>query len=99
MKHKPTALMTEKSVASSKQKGKGRKGKKKSVPKGPRVENGPTVGVAKAKGTGTEGKCFHYGKTGHWKMNCPNFLSKKKTTGMIESFVSEVGFATSTSES
>jgi len=43
--------------------------------------------VAKAKGTGKKGKCFYYGKTGHWKRNCPDFLSKKKTTGMIESLV------------
>ena len=65
MKKEPTALMTKKSVASSKPQGKGRKGKKKSVPKGPKVGNGPTGGVAKAKGTGTKGKCFHCGKTGH----------------------------------
>ena len=77
MKKKPTALMIEKSVARSKPKGKGRKGKKKSVPKGPKVENGPTSGVAKAKGTRTKGKCFHCSKTGHLKRNCPDFLSKK----------------------
>lgn len=32
--------------------------------------------------------------TGHWKRNCPDFLSKKKTSGMIELLVSEVSFAT-----
>ena len=64
IKKKLTALMTEKSVAKSKPKGKGRKGKK-SVPKGPKVENGATSGMAKAKGTGTKGKCFHCGMTGH----------------------------------
>ncbi|XXG41583.1 hypothetical protein AAC387_Pa01g2021 [Persea americana] len=82
MKKKPTAPMTEKLVVSSKPKGKGQKGKKKSVPRGPKVENGPAGGVAKAKGTRTKGKCFHCGKTKHWKMNYPDFLSKKKTTGV-----------------
>ena len=99
MKKKPTALMTEKSFAKSKPKGKGRKGKKKLVPKGPKAENGPNGGVGKAKGAGTKGKCFHCGMTGHWKMNCPDYLSKKKTSGMNESLVSEVSFAIGTSES
>ena len=99
MKKRPTALMTERSDARSKPKGKGRKGKKKSVPKGPKAENGPNGGVAKAKGSETKGKCFHCGKIGHWKRNCQDFLSKKKTLGMIESLVSEVSFATGTSES
>ena len=54
-------------------------------------------GVEKAKGAGTKGKCFDCGEKGHWKKNCPDFLSKKKTSGMIESLVTEVSFATSTS--
>ena len=90
--------MTEKSVARSKPKGKGWKGKKKSVPKGPKVENGAISGVAKAKGIGAKGKYVHYGMIGHWKRNCPDFLSKKKTSGIIESLVTEVSFATSTSK-
>ena len=86
------------SDARPKPKGKGRKGKKKSVSKGPKVNNGLDGGVPKAKGTGSKGKCFHYGKTGHWKRNCPDYLSKKKTACIIEPLVSEVSFATSTSD-
>ena len=97
MKKRPTALMTEKSFARSKPKGKDHDSKKKLVIKGPKVENGSTSGVAKAKDTEVKGKCFHCGMTGHWKRNCPDFLSKKKTPGMIESLVSEVSFTTGTS--
>ncbi|KAJ8621978.1 hypothetical protein MRB53_030507 [Persea americana] len=91
--------MTEKSFARTKPKGKDRDNKKKSVIKGPKVENRSTYGMAKAKGTRVKGKCFHYGMTGHWKRNYPDLLSKKRTSGMIESLVSEVSFETSTSES
>ncbi|KAJ8627602.1 hypothetical protein MRB53_020909 [Persea americana] len=94
MKERPTALTTEKSNARPKQKGKGRIGKKKSIPKGLKAENRPNGGVAKAKGSGTKGKCFHCGKKGHWERNCPDFLSKKKTVykrkrgpdGRVETF-------------
>ncbi|KAI5436884.1 hypothetical protein KIW84_023125 [Lathyrus oleraceus] len=32
----------------------------------------PSGGIAK------EGTCFHCGKTGHWKRNCPKYLEDKK---------------------
>ena len=63
------------------------------------MENGANGGVAKAKGAGSKGKCFHCGMTGHWKRNYPDLLSKERTSGMIESLVSEVSFATGISES
>ena len=78
------------------------KGKKISLAKGQRVHAGATGGVAKDnKGAGAKpkGKCFRCGMTGHLKRNCPDFLSKKKTVGMIESLVTEVSFVTSTSDS
>ncbi|XXG47075.1 hypothetical protein AAC387_Pa02g1775 [Persea americana] len=56
---KITDLMIEKSFARSKPKGKDRKRKKKSVPKGPTMENDSTCGVAKAKDTAIKGKCFY----------------------------------------
>ncbi|XXG72990.1 hypothetical protein AAC387_Pa07g1975 [Persea americana] len=99
MKKEQNPLMTEKSFARTKPKGKDRDSKKKLVIKGPKVENGSNYGMAKAKGMRVKGKCFHCGMTGHWKRNCPDLLSKKRTSGMIESLVSEVSFATGTSES
>ena len=66
MKIKKNSLMTEKSFTRSKSKGKDQDSKKKSVPKGPKVNNGSTSGMVKAKGTGLKGKCFHCGMTGHW---------------------------------
>ncbi|KAJ8649148.1 hypothetical protein MRB53_002171 [Persea americana] len=99
MKKEQNPLMIEKSFARTKPKGKDRDSKKKSVIKGPKVENGSTCGMSKAKGTRVKEKYFHYSMIGHWKRNCPDLLSRKRTSGMIESLVSEVSFATGTSES
>ncbi|KAI5444230.1 hypothetical protein KIW84_012739 [Lathyrus oleraceus] len=52
----------------------GDKGKGKEVAK-PK----PTVAALKPSGgIAKEGTCFHYGKTEHWKRNCPKYLEDKK---------------------
>ncbi|KAI5383851.1 hypothetical protein KIW84_071003 [Lathyrus oleraceus] len=51
----------------------GDKGKGKEVAK-PK----PTVAALKPNGgIAKEGTCFHCGKTGHWKRNCPKYLEDK----------------------
>ncbi|KAI5398794.1 hypothetical protein KIW84_064248 [Lathyrus oleraceus] len=48
------------------------KGKEVAKPKPTVVALKPSGGIAK------EGTCFHCGKTGHWKRNCPKYLEDKK---------------------
>ncbi|KAK9033674.1 hypothetical protein V6N11_049860 [Hibiscus sabdariffa] len=66
----------EKKVAKSKGNGKTKpKGKEALKPKG---------GVSK------DGKCFHYGKTGHWKRNCPIYLEDVKKAKAVGASVSGI---------
>ncbi|KAI5447594.1 hypothetical protein KIW84_015159 [Lathyrus oleraceus] len=70
------------------------KGKEVAKPKPTVTALKPSGGIAK------EGTCFHCGKTGHWKRNCPKYLEDKKngvetlTSGI---FVIEINLSTSAS--
>ncbi|KAI5435338.1 hypothetical protein KIW84_021951 [Lathyrus oleraceus] len=71
----------------------GDKGKGKEVAK-PK----PTASAMKPSGGITkEGTCFHCGKTGHWKRNCPKYLEDKKNgveTSTSGIFVIEINLST-----
>ncbi|KAL4310633.1 hypothetical protein GQ457_01G017150 [Hibiscus cannabinus] len=75
-------------VREAKGKGKGKKvakskGNGKTKPKG-KEELKPKGGVNK------DGKCFHCGKTGHWKRNCPIYLEEVKKAKAVGASVSGI---------
>ncbi|KAI5405545.1 hypothetical protein KIW84_052365 [Lathyrus oleraceus] len=67
------------------------KGKEVAKPKPIVAALKPSGGIAK------EGTCFHCGKTGHWKRNCPKYLEEKKNrveTSTSGIFVIEINLST-----
>jgi hypothetical protein len=38
----------------------------------------------------TDAECFFYKEKGHWKRNCPNYLTKIKKTGTSSSGISDI---------
>ena len=82
-------------------KGQGKQ-KNKKVPSNPNKIINPFKDIDKGKKVNDPKsyvKCFYYVVVGHWKRNCPNYLTQKKDSGIIKSLIVKVSFIGDTSNS
>ena len=85
---KPSTVLVTERGSSSKPKGNKKKKKVQKQVHVPQAAPGPQGGVKKPKG-----KCFHYKQSGHWKKQCPVYLSKVNKQGKSYSLVVETCLA------
>ncbi|KAK8518051.1 hypothetical protein V6N12_033043 [Hibiscus sabdariffa] len=78
-----------------------REAKGKGKGKGKKVAKSKGIGKTKPKGkealkpkggVSKDGKCFHYGKTGHWKRNCPIYLEEVKKAKAVGASVAGTAY-------